>query len=342
MLATVKMMVIDTHLDTPVHFNRAGWSIADRHSFASDLTHVDVPRMREGGLDGGFFVVYTPQGETNATGYAAAARHAETRLAAVERVLSEQRGLMTLATRADDAPRIAATGRRISYISVENSFPLGDSVSGLAGWYARGVRMAGPVHSRDNQFADSTTGQNRWGGLSPLGRQWVAEMNRLGMVIDGSHSSDAALRQMMALSTTPVILSHSGFKAIYDHRRNVDDALAREVAAQQPGMGAAVAHAGGLGIGGGGKVVGGEGLVVASQFGQDHAHFGQGLGGLRARGQARGLAEALQGRLQRHHALAQFVGRLPAFGDVDHDDSDFSLFQSSTGTQCCIEVSTLL
>ena len=227
-----RVIALDTHLDTPLHFNRAGWSIADRHTFATGLTHVDVPRMRDGGLDGGFFVVYTPQGDVNAAGYAAAARHAETRLAAVERVFGEQHALMTLATRADDAPRIAATGRRISYISVENSFPLGDSVSGLADWYARGVRMVGPVHSRDNQFADSATGQNRWGGLSPLGRQWVAEMNRLGMVIDGSHSSDAALRQMMALSTTPVILSHSGFKAIYEHRRNVDDALAREVAAQ--------------------------------------------------------------------------------------------------------------
>jgi membrane dipeptidase len=92
--------------------------------------------------------------------------------------------------------------------------------------------MAGPVHSRDNQFGDSATGQRRWGGLSPLGRQWVTEMNRLGLVVDGSHSSDETLRQMMELSQTPVILSHSGFKAIFDHRRNVDDALAREVAAQ--------------------------------------------------------------------------------------------------------------
>lgn len=227
-----RVIALDTHLDTPLHFNRAGWSIADRHSFASDLSHVDIPRMRDGGLDGGFFVVYTPQGEINAAGYAEAAHHAESRLASVERVLGEQRAAMTLATRAADAARIAATGRRISYISVENSYPLGDSIAGLAEWHRRGVRMAGPVHSRDNQFADSATGQNRWGGLSPLGRQWVAEMNRLGMVIDGSHSSDAALRQLMALSTTPVILSHSGFKAIYDHRRNVDDTLAREVAAQ--------------------------------------------------------------------------------------------------------------
>ena len=227
-----RMLTLDTHLDTPVHFDRAGWDITERHTFATDLSHVDVPRMREGGLDGGFFVVYTPQEDLTPAGTAAEAAHAERRLSAIERVLREHPDQLTLATRAADAARIARTGKRIVFISVENSAPLGDSVAGLADWYRRGVRMAGPVHSRDNQFADSATGNRRWGGLSPLGRQWVAEMNRLGIIVDGSHSSDEALRQMMALSTTPVILSHSGFKSIFDHRRNVDDALAREVAAQ--------------------------------------------------------------------------------------------------------------
>jgi membrane dipeptidase len=94
-----------------------------------------------------------------------------------------------------------------------------------------GVRMAGPVHSRNNQFADSTTDSPRWNGLSPLGRQWVAEMNRLGMIVDGSHSSDAALDQMIALSKTPVILSHSGPRAIFDHKRNVTDDAMRRLAA---------------------------------------------------------------------------------------------------------------
>lgn len=227
-----RILTLDTHLDTPLHFDRAGWDFTQRHTFATDLSHVDVPRMREGGLDGGFFVVYTPQEDLTPAGTAAEAAHAERRLSAIERVLREHPDQLTLATRAADAARIARTGKRIVFISVENSAPLGDSVAGLADWYRRGVRMAGPVHSRDNQFADSATGNRRWGGLSPLGRQWVAEMNRLGIIVDGSHSSDEALRQMMALSTTPVILSHSGFKSIFDHRRNVDDALAREVAAQ--------------------------------------------------------------------------------------------------------------
>lgn len=228
-----RILTLDTHLDTPVHFDRPGWSIAaEGRTFANDLSHVDIPRMRAGGLDGGFFVLYTPQGPLTAEGYAAARAHADRRLAAMLRVFRENADAMTLATRADDAARIAATGRRIAYMSVENSYPLGESVAGLADWYRAGIRMAGPVHNGDSQFADAASrGNNRWGGLSPLGRAWVAEMNRLGMIIDGSHSSDAALRQMMALSEAPVVLSHSGFKAIFDHPRNIDDALAREVAA---------------------------------------------------------------------------------------------------------------
>ena len=90
--------------------------------------------------------------------------------------------------------------------------------------------MAGPVHNGTNQFADSSRDKARWKGLSPLGRRWVAEMNRLGMVIDGSHSSDAAVDQMIRLSKTPIVLSHSGPKAIFDHPRNIDDALMRRLA----------------------------------------------------------------------------------------------------------------
>ena len=101
---------------------------------------------------------------------------------------------------------------------MENSWPLGEDLTLLATFHRLGVRMAGPVHSRTNQLADSATGEARWNGLSPLGRQWVAEMNRLGIVIDASHSSDAAFDQMLALSRVPIILSHSGPKAIFDHR----------------------------------------------------------------------------------------------------------------------------
>ena len=96
--------------------------------------------------------------------------------------------------------------------------------------------MAGPVHSGTNQFADSATDDAKWGGLSPLGREWVAEMNRLGMVIDASHSSDAAFDDLLELSNTPIILSHSSPRWANDHPRNLDDARIRRLAAADGAM----------------------------------------------------------------------------------------------------------
>jgi len=135
-----------------------------------------------------------------------------------------------LARTADEARAIDASGKLVAFKSIENSYPLGESVAMLAEFQRQGVRLAGPVHTGVNQFADSATDQPRWRGLSPLGQQWVAEMNRLGMVIDGSHASDEALEQMIALSKTPLILSHSVARAAYDHPRNIDDAHIRQLA----------------------------------------------------------------------------------------------------------------
>ena len=225
-----RLLTLDSHLDTPVHFDRPGWNFATRHSFDDDRSQVDLPRM-DAGLDGGFFVIYTRQGPLTPAGYAAARAHADKRLVAIRRTMAAHPTRVGLATRPGDAAALDRARRRVAYISIENSYPLGLDLTRLADFYARGVRMAGPVHSKNNQFADSTTDTPRWNGLSPLGKKWVAEMNRLGMIVDGSHSSDAALDQMIALSKTPVILSHSGPRAIFDHKRNVTDDAMRRLAA---------------------------------------------------------------------------------------------------------------
>lgn len=229
-LAHEQMLTLDTHLDTPSHFERPGWNFDQWNEYAWDQTQTDIPRMEAGGLDGGFFVIYTPAGPLTPEGYAAARDHALGRVAAIQRVVHQNPDKLEFATTAADAARIHAAGKRIVYQSIENSYPLGEDLSMLASFYKMGVRMAGPVHSKNNQFADSTTDTPRWNGLSPLGRQWVAEMNRLGMVVDGSHSSDAAFDQLLALSRTPIILSHSGPKAIHDHPRNLDDERMRRLA----------------------------------------------------------------------------------------------------------------
>lgn len=226
-----QLLTLDTHLDTPTYFSRPGWSFGDRHDHATDPVQVDLGRMDKGDLDGGFFVIYTAQGPLTPQGYAAAKDFAFKRSDEIHATLAKFPGRIGLATKASDAARLDKAGKRFGYISMENSYPIGENLSLLGEFYRRGVRMASPVHFRNNQFADSATDKPKWNGLSPLGRQWVAEMNRLGMVLDASHASDAVLDQMITLSKTPVILSHSGAKAIFDHPRNLDDARIRRLAA---------------------------------------------------------------------------------------------------------------
>lgn len=226
-----RLLTLDTHLDTPMHFGRPGWSFGDKHDPSTDLVQVDLGRMEEGALDGGFFVIYTDQGPLTEQGYADALGHARKRSDTIDTTLAEFADRIAPALTAADARRLDAAGKRIAFKSIENSYPLGEDLALLGEFHRRGVRLAGPVHGKNNQFADSATDTPRWNGLSPLGRQWVAEMNRLGMVIDASHSSDAAFDQMLALSKTPLLLSHSGAKAAFDHPRNLDDARIRKLAA---------------------------------------------------------------------------------------------------------------
>lgn len=228
-----RIITLDTHLDTPVNLGRPGWSMAEKHRFDETITQVDLPRMKEGGLDGGFFVIYTQQGPVDAPGFAAARAHAWRRAAWIRAMVRENAAEMELALTPADARRIAADGKRFVFQSIENSYPLGESVAPLRDFHESGVRMAGPVHNGDNQFADAANqGQRRWGGLSPLGREWVREANRLGILIDLSHASDEAFDQVLALSTAPVVLSHSGPKALYEHPRNLDDGRIKALAAK--------------------------------------------------------------------------------------------------------------
>ena len=230
-LAHEQMLVLDTHLDTPELFEHPGWRFDRWHDRDFDKSQVDLPRMEAGGLDGGFFVIYTSQGPLTPEGYAKARNGALTRAMWIQRVVAANADKMELATTPEDAVRIAKADKRIVFQSIENSYPLGEDLTLLKWFYDQGVRMASPVHFRNNQFADSATDKaKKWGGFSPLGRQWVAEMNRLGMVIDVSHASDDVFDQALALSKTPIIASHSGPKAIFDHPRNLDDERMRRLA----------------------------------------------------------------------------------------------------------------
>lgn len=225
------LLTLDTHLDTPANFGRPGWDILDRHSADKDGSQIDYPRMVEGGLDGGFFAIFTNQGPRTPEATRAARDAAIIRGVEIREMVAKHGDKFALALKADDAERIAAQGKRVVFMSVENSYPMDGDVTLLSTFYALGVRISGLAHFKNNDMADSSTDTPEWNGLSPLGKQFVVEANRLGVVLDGSHSSDAVLDQLIALSKTPVILTHSGCKAVFDHPRNIDDARIKALAA---------------------------------------------------------------------------------------------------------------
>jgi membrane dipeptidase len=228
-----RFIALDTHFDTAANLAKPGWSVADRHTVASG-SQVDLPRMKEGGIDGGWWTIYTGQGDRTP------AAHAEVRDRAlliglrIHKMVAANSDQMEIALTADDAKRIADAGKSIVYLSMENSYPIGKDLTLVKTFYDLGVRMIGPVHGRNNEMADSATdaGGPEWGGLSPLGKQLVAEANRLGMIIDASHAADSVLDQILDLSATPIVLSHSGAKAVFDHPRNAPDVLLQKLAAK--------------------------------------------------------------------------------------------------------------
>jgi membrane dipeptidase len=224
------LITLDTHLDTPANFARPGWDMLDRHK-VEDRSQVDYPRMVEGGLKGGFFAVYTPQGPRTPAGDLSARDAALIRAMEIHEMVARHGAEFALALKADDAAAIDAKGKRFVFMSIENSYPLEGDLSLMATFQKLGVRLIGPAHFKNNDLADSATDTPEWHGLSPKGKIFVAEANRLGLMLDASHSSDEVLDQMMALSKTPIVLSHSGCKAVFDHPRNIDDAHLRALAA---------------------------------------------------------------------------------------------------------------
>lgn len=225
-------LVLDTHLDTPANFQRPGWSILDRHEHDGDQSQVDLPRMKEGGLDGGFWVIYTGQGDRDEAGNRAARDHGLVRLTEIREMLAANSGSFELARTAADARRIAATGKRVSFISMENASPLASDPSLLSVYYDLGLRMLGITHVKNNDFGDSSTDAKgpEWHGLSPKGKSLVTEANRLGLILDASHASDAVFDQLLELSKAPIVLSHTSSDAEFDHPRNIDDARIKRLA----------------------------------------------------------------------------------------------------------------
>jgi membrane dipeptidase len=226
------LIVLDTHFDTPANLGRSGWNIMDRHDVTVDGSQVDYPRMVAGGVDGGFFAIFTPQGARTSEGDLKARDAALVRGLEIHEMVAGHSKQFEIALTPDQAIDIARRGKRFVFLSMENGNPFGHDLSLMKTFYAYGVRMMGPVHFLNNDLGDSSTDKPQWGGLSPLGKEFVAEANRMGIVLDASHASDGVLDDMLALSKAPIILSHTGSRAVFNHPRNIDDAHLKALAAK--------------------------------------------------------------------------------------------------------------
>ena len=220
-----RVLTMDTHADTPMVMMRDGFDVAQRHQWVPDLAQVDFPRMIEGGMDGVFFACFVSQGPRNAEGNAQAKERAFAMIAKVHEAIEANSDTVSLATTADAAYRIEKEGKRAIYIGIENGYPIGNDLTLLRDFYAQGVRYITLCHFTNNDIADSSTDPKgpEHGGLSAFGEEVVKEMNRLGIIVDVSHTSDETFWDSIAISKAPIIASHSAIDAVFSHPRNLKD-----------------------------------------------------------------------------------------------------------------------
>jgi len=218
-----QIITIDTHDD----INVINFTDSLNYSMNTD-SQVNLPNMIAGGLDVAWFVVYTGQGSLDEEGYAAAEDNAISKFEAIHRLVSEYApDQIELALSSDDVRRIHAKGKKVAMIGVENAYPMGLDTSNVRKYWERGARYVSLAHNGHSQFSDSNTGEfdgtALHNGLSDLGKEVVGLLNYYGLMIDISHPSKEAIRQMIELSKAPVIASHSSARKLRDHPRNLDD-----------------------------------------------------------------------------------------------------------------------
>lgn len=227
-------LTLDTHVDIPSDYMRDARYDVGRDS----VLRVDLGKMKRGGLDAAFFVVYVGQGALDPAGYADAVAQAERKYSAIALMLERHPDRIRAARSPSDVAANHAAGVLSAMIGIENAYSLGHDLARLDAAYARGARYVGLVHVGKNDVCTSSQPDVERGeaaiamtGLTGFGREVVRRANRLGMMIDVSHASDACVRDVLAASAAPVIASHSSARALVDHPRNLPDDLLRAIAA---------------------------------------------------------------------------------------------------------------
>lgn len=222
-----EIVSIDTHTDTPFNFLEPDFDIGKWNDFETTYSRVDFPRMKAGKLDAVFMAVFIGQGERTAAGNLKAKNRALDIFNALHEKISVYPDQAEIALNSKDVYRIKKEGKSTVYIGLENGYPVGDSIGNIKKFYDLGARYITLCHTKNNDICDSSNDKkgSEFGGLSEFGEEVVKEMNSLGMIIDVSHMSDSSYYDVLKLSETPIIASHSSARAVCDNPRNFSDEM---------------------------------------------------------------------------------------------------------------------
>ncbi len=226
-----EIFTIDTHVDTPLNLiEDKNFSLSEYHASDEYLSKLDYPRMKEGGLKSVIFAAWVGQGERTPEGNTKAKNRIDDLIKEVLSRMDRDKTLARLAISSDDLMEITGKDKIAVMIGIENGYAIGNDMSNIKRYYDMGVRYITLCHTKNNDICDSSSDEKEHDGLSEFGVKVVKEMNKLGMIIDVSHISDAAFFDVVRNSDAPVIASHSGVRSVYDHDRNMSDEMLKALA----------------------------------------------------------------------------------------------------------------
>jgi membrane dipeptidase len=221
------VFTVDSHNDTPMRFGDTSFNMAESHDPRKNGGKMDFPRMKEGGLDGAFFAVFTGQGPLTEEGRNSAYTRAKTTFDQIYKTASKHSDLAGIALTPKDGYKLENEGKISMFIGLENGYPIGRDIKRIEEFHHLGTRYITLCHSKNNDICDSSTDPAGplHNGLSSFGTEVVNEMNRLGIMVDVSHMSDKSFYDVIQTSAAPIIASHSCAKALCNNPRNLNDEM---------------------------------------------------------------------------------------------------------------------
>ncbi|MEM0953408.1 MAG: dipeptidase [Pseudomonadota bacterium] len=227
-----RVLILDSHADTPLRMIEPGFDMAERHDPQESGSKLDYPRMEEGGLDAVFFAAFVAQDIRDDDGNSRAKALGLQMLDTVRQSTVDNAKFVGLALEPEDAYALQSAGKHAIYLGIENGYAIGTDIANVELFYDKGVRYITLVHSFNNDLADSATDERgpEHQGLSDIGKDVVREMNRLGMMVDISHASDDAFYDAISVSQAPIIASHSNARVVTESSRNMTDEMLRVMA----------------------------------------------------------------------------------------------------------------